>query len=365
MPGYRTEDLDALCAAGEVVWVGVDPLGETDGRIALYRAAEEPLLAPRPGTTEGELAARIRAILDERGAQFFAELVRRLGAFPPDVLDTLWTMVWTGEVVNDTLAPLRSRRDEAESPARRGRDGRRPLRVSGPAGSEGRWSLRAARWDSTPSETVRRTALVHKLLERHGVLTREALQSEDVEGGFTALYDVLRALEEAGRVRRGLFVAGLSASQFAVPGADERLRALREPEGNEAVPLVLAATDPANPFGAVLPWPEAANQGRPQRAAGASVVLADGALLGFLARGEQALLTFGKDEARLARALGELVDRGARKLLMLATIDGEPALASPLAPALRKERFAAGAQGLLRKREFEPPIMPRGGPRRG
>ncbi len=212
---------------------------------------------------------------------------------------------------------------------------------------------------------MRRTALVHKLLERHGVLTREALQSEDVEGGFTALYDVLRALEEAGRVRRGLFVAGLSASQFAVPGADERLRALREPEGNEAVPLVLAATDPANPFGAVLPWPEAANQGRPQRAAGASVVLADGALLGFLARGEQALLTFGKDEARLARALGELVDRGARKLLMLATIDGEPALASPLAPALRKERFAAGAQGLLRKREFEPPIMPRGGPRRG
>ena len=218
-----------------------------------------------------------------------------------------------------------------------------------------------ARWDTvTPSETERRSALVHKLLERHGVLTREALASEEVDGGFTALYDVLRALEDRGRVRRGLFVSGLSASQFAVPGADERLRALREPQPATAA-RVLAATDPANPFGTLLDWPETSPEAqRPQRAAGALVFLLDGALLAWLARGDQALTTFfdATDHAKaaaLGRALGDLVERGPRRMMLVSTIDGIAAALSPLAAALVAAGFTPGAQGLLRKRGFVTP----------
>ncbi|MBI2393015.1 MAG: DEAD/DEAH box helicase [Deltaproteobacteria bacterium] len=365
VPGYRPSDLDALCAAGEVVWAGVEAIGPTggDGRIALYLTSHEPLLGRSPTPVQGELAAKIRALLGARGAIFFSEIARLVGGFPGEILDVLWDMVWAGEVTNDTLSPLRSRMRE-ETPARRAPRGPRlPTRLGAPPGSEGRWSLRTH--EGGPSETERRAALARTLLDRHGVLGREAVHVEDLPGGWSSIYDVLKAMEDAGRIRRGYFVAGLGGAQFAVPGADDRLRALRDDWSTRGVspgaPLILAATDPANPYGAALGWPD--HPTRPQRAVSAYVVLHDGALLAWIARGEQSILTFlpSEEPARtasgraLAGALAGLVDRGARSTFLVVEVDGEPVDRSPLARFLREAGFVAGARGWLKKR---PPRVP-------
>ena len=407
--GYRSWDLDALCASGEVVWAGVEPIGPSDGRIALYLADHESTLAaapPAPVAATHELAGRIRALLGRRGAVFFAEIVRELGGFPHDALEALWDLVWAGEVTNDTLEPLRSRLraisrgSDARARTRKERPGsrntaRRASRA-GPPGSEGRWSLRASRWatsdasegasasTSTTHETTRRTALARALLDRYGIVTREAVHAEAIAGGFSAVYEVLKAMEDAGRVRRGYFIAGRGGTQFALPGADDRLRARRESD-DAPVTMVLAATDPANPFGASLPWPdrvateqpalgEETRSARPQRAAGALVVIRDGALLAWVGRSEQALLTFfpESEPARsvssraLATALAELVTSGRRRAVLLATIDGAPAEESDVAPDLFAVGFIASSKGLFkrapasheawRRRETEPPL---------
>jgi ATP-dependent Lhr-like helicase len=363
--GFRPWDLDALCASGRVTWVGIEPLGPSDGRIALFLAEDEALLSAPPRQAEGNVAATIRALLEKRGAIFFPEIARATGGYPADALNALWSMVWAGEVANDTLEPLRSLADEAKAKDRsRGRPvPRAPGRQAIP-GSEGRWSLRAARLGPPPSETERRTAQTRALLERYGVLTREAVHAEGIEGGFSAVYDVLKAMEDAGRVRRGYFLAGRGATQFALPGADDRLRAVRD---SSEVPKtwVLAATDPANPYGATLPWPvgpvrsEGESEARrPQRAAGALVILHDGALVGWLGRGADFLLTFlPADEAlraqastALAEALAGLVETGERRALLLTTIDGEPSANSALSAALHEAGFRVSHEGWLRRR---------------
>jgi ATP-dependent Lhr-like helicase len=373
---YRSGDLDMLCAAGEVVWAGVEPLGPSDGRVALFLTDRVRLLAPRPRKVEGELAGRVRALLATRGALFFSDLVSLTGAFSQDLLGALWDLVWAGEVTNDTLAPLRSflRGAAADQPSRRDMLRNRGFRSrrAGPPGSEGRWSLLAPVRDQVlaegdaakgalalaapgPTETERRTALARTLLERYGVVTREAVHAEGIEGGFSAVYDVLKAMEEAGRVRRGYFVAGLGATQFAAPGAEDRLRSLRDrPEASHVA--VLAATDPANPYGAALPWPEREGA-RPGRAAGAHVVLRDGELAGYLGRAERSLLTFlpaeeperGHAAEALAKALSDLVDTGRRRTLLIAQVDGEPTEKSPLAPYLQKVGFSATSRGFFKR----------------
>ncbi|WP_437971931.1 DEAD/DEAH box helicase [Sorangium sp. So ce260] len=390
--GYRPGDLDALCAAGEVLWRGVEPVGDGDGRVALYLAEAYPYLVPPPGRAEGPLAEGIRAALARRGALFFSDLSRETGAFGADLLAALWDLVWAGEVTNDTLAPLRAlgresrssgrRRDRDRPASGRGLAGLRARRI-GPPGSEGRWSLLSFPGASgaagapagasgaaagAPGETERRAALARALLERHGVLTREAAAVEGLAGGFSAVYDVLRAMEEAGQARRGYFVAGLGAAQFAVPGADDRLRACREPS-DEPRTLVLAATDPANPWGAAVRWPELApREGgapegavrgpvRPQRAAGALVILHDGRLLAWMGRTERSLTTFlpeaeperGEAIQAIASALAALVAEGRRRAVLVATIDGEPAHSSPLARALAEAGFTSGAHGYLKR----------------
>ena len=324
--GYRPWDLDALCAAGEVVWAGLEPVGAVDGRVALYLAEHEPLLARASTPVEGSTADGLRDLLARRGAVFFADLARTLGGFPNDVLDVLWQMVWSGEVTNDTLEPLRSRSRALASEAQRRqhpRHARAPR--TGPPGSEGRWSMRAARWGTAPpGDTDRRTAVARSLLDRYGVVTRESAHAEGLAGGFAVVYDVLKALEDQGRVGRGYFVEGRGGAQFALPGADERLRARRDPR-DDVAPLVLAATDPANAWGALLDWPAASGEARPQRAAGALVVLHEGALLGWLGRGDHPLLTFlpaeepARSEAarRLARALADRVERGKHRALLV------------------------------------------------
>ncbi len=357
LASYKPADLDLLCAAGEVLWRGVAPVGPRDGRVALYLPDRYRLLAPSPGRAEGELAGKIRELLERRGALFFSDLVAETGAFPRELVDALWDLVWAGEVTNDTLAPLRAyvRGPAAKSQGRRfaGRSFR--SRRSGPPGSEGRWSLLPSPLAGSlgPTETERRTALTTSLLERYGVLTREAVHAEDVPGGFSAVYPVAKAMEEAGRVRRGYFVAGLGAAQFALPGADDRLRSLRE-RSEEQQTVVLASNDPANPFGAALAWPEREGA-RPQRTAGAQVILCDGRLVAWLGRADRNLLTFlpesepeRTESARaVAAALARLVSGGGRRALLVGRIDGDDPAQSPLAPFLREVGFLAGSRGYL------------------
>jgi ATP-dependent Lhr-like helicase len=362
---YRQGDIDTLCAAGEVVWLGLEPLGPSDGKIALFPADALSRLAPPARRAEGALAERLRTILEQRGAMFFGDLAKEAGAFPPEVLAAIWELVWAGEVTNDTLTPLRSylRGSAAEEKERRAaqRMGAPRLRRAGPPGSEGRWSLLQRRGPA-PTETERRMELTRTLLERHGVLTREAVATEGISGGFSAVYDVLKAMEDGGRVRRGYFVAGLGATQFALPGADDRLRGLREPP-EEPRTHILAATDPANPYGAALPWPEPraaaddAPTARPQRAAGAHVVLRDGALLGYIGRTEKDLHTFltpdepahAHEAEALAAALASMVDGGRRRTLLLARIDGMDASASPFAPRLVAVGFSPTSKGYFKR----------------
>ena len=377
----READLDLLCSSGEVIWRGLGPLGGRDGRLALYLTDHHRLLAPAAAPAPGALQAKLRDELKRRGASFFADLAAALGAFPADLLGALWDLVWAGEVTNDTLAPLRSWLRGAESPsprearalnAARGFRSRR----AGPPGSEGRWSLISrSSADEGTDATARAAALSQMLLARHGVLTREAVLAEALPGGFTAVYGVLKAMEEAGRVRRGWFVAGLGATQFALPGAEERLRALRSPPEPVGAPaeaplggvpaeprtFVLAATDPANPYGAALPWPEKEGA-HPQRAAGAQVVLHDGALLAVLGRGEHGLATWlpageperGAAARALAQALGGLVDSGRRRAVLIARIDGAEAERSPLCDAFAAAGFSVGQKGLLRRAPLQP-----------
>ncbi len=364
--GYLAGDVDRLCAAGEVTWIGLEPLGPKDGRIALYLPDQLPLLAPPPRMAEGALPAKLRDLFQQRGALFFSDLTSETAAFAPDVLAALWEMVWSGEVTNDTLAPLRGllRGSAADTKARERRrtfhGGSFGGRRAGPAGSEGRWSL-VPRARRAPTETERRAALAKTLLERYGVLTREAVHAEGVPGGFSAVYDVLKAMEEAGRVRRGYFVAGLGATQFALPGAEDRLRAVREaPEvAKEAKVLVLAATDPANPYGAALAWPgdEEGKGARAQRAAGAYVVLGDGAVIGYVGRTERDLVTFlpGEEPERgaaaeaLARALGAMVETGRRKTLLIGRIDGVEAEGSEFGKRLVAVGFSATSKGYFKR----------------
>jgi ATP-dependent Lhr-like helicase len=342
--------LDELLASGEFVWRGLEPLGKSDGRIALFRRGDYALLAPPSVPAEGALEARIRGYLRAHGASFFHDMNRELGAFPGHVLAALWALVWAGEVSNDTLAPLRSLgvRPRSERPGRAVARRRPAL-----PGSEGRWWLLpelsvTGVQDASAREAERRLAAAELVLDRYGVVTRETLSAGDPLASFGDLYPVLKAMEESGRVRRGYFVKGLTAAQFARPGAEERLRDLPRGDRDEAV--VLSAVDPASPYGAALGWPE--GPGSPARAAGASVILRAGRLIGFLARTERSLLTFGdgrEDRSALAHALGGLVDSGRRRALWIQQIDGADAGSSPLAEHLVAHGFSPSSRGYLRR----------------
>jgi len=306
--GYQSWDLDSLCASGQVSWIALERASGNDARIALYPSEHEALIAPPARKAEGELAAAIRERLATRGPAFYRDLVRDIGGYPGDLLEALWELVFAREVTNDTLEPLRSRlrAHGQQPPSRRIREPRRSP-MAGPPGSEGRWSLRYAPREQ-PDATERAAALVRSLLERYGIVVREVAEAESIEGGFSAIYPVLKAMEESGAIRRGYFVSGHGGTQFAQPGADERLRAVRD-ANDSAEAIVLAATDPASPWGAILPWPQRPESmpGRPSRVAGARVILWQGRLVGWLAKSEPALLTFlpeGVDWHTAARAMG-------------------------------------------------------------
>jgi ATP-dependent Lhr-like helicase len=370
--GYQPGMLDQLCVSGELSWRGFEALGSDDGRVALYLSGHFAALAPPPTPVEGELAAKIRALLERRGASFFPDIEAELGGFRNELMTTLWDMVWAGELSNDTLAPLRSRARGGASKGR-GRGGfarRRPslhgqlhARRAGPPGSEGRWSLlRSAGEGQGPSETERATALGVQLLERFGVVTREAVRSAGVSGGFAAYYPVFKAMEQAGKIRRGYFIAGMGGAQFALPGAEDRLR---EDAPGPAPSYVLAACDPANPWGAGLPWPRREGGAKPQRVAGAHVFMFQGQLLAWLSRSEKILLCFIEAEQipdaatrercaeHLAEALVVLLhqEQGRRKAMLLEKIDDEFANEHWLAEPLCVRGFRKTHDGLLRQRD--------------
>ena len=280
--GYRPALLDELCTSGEVVWVGAGAIGSSDGRVRVAFADQLPLLAPgwevqdRP---EGAVHDAVRLVLAERGASFWNQLKAAApGTADDELLAALWDLVWAGEVTSDSLAPLRAVTGAGRGRARRGAGDRAraaAARRSGPArrAAGGRRPLepRGARcWHPRPSPTEAAHAMALQLVERHGVVTREAVLAEGVVGGYASVYGVLKVLEERGQVRRGYFVSGLGAAQFALPGAVDRLRLSRE-RADEAIgstgaitaPVVLAATDPAQPYGATLAWPESAGPAGP------------------------------------------------------------------------------------------------------
>jgi ATP-dependent Lhr-like helicase len=352
---YRPADLDALVASGDVAWVGAGPLGTDDGRVMLVYRQDAAALLPDPAddAPTGEVHDAIRRHLAERGASFWPELVSAVGSADERLLQSaLWDLVWAGEVTNDTLAPLRAFVRGGSAKVRAARPGQRPrpgaLRRAGPPAGAGRWSLVTGLRQPAPAATQRAHALARQLLDRHGVVTREAVLAEGLPGGFAGIYPVLRAMEDAGQVRRGYFVAGLGAAQFAHPGAVDRLRATRrdaDDAGDDPrAPIVLAAADPAQPYGAALPWPD--GEGRPARQAGAYVVLVDGAPAAYLERGARTLLTFGADPVSWVDALASLVKDGRLRRIQLGRIDGEEASAHAAADELRAAGFVDGYRGL-------------------
>jgi ATP-dependent Lhr-like helicase len=374
LPGYTPALLDELTTAGEVTWCGTGALAGGDGWIAVAPTDVADLLLPdvEEAVPETPLHGAVLSAMDG-GALFFRQLADRAAAVlldggaeaPPDadVVGALWDLVWSGLVTNDTIGPLRalvSGRGAAHKPRNsvpRGRyarlRGARPAMPSrtGPPTVAGRWSLVLPR-EQDP--TRRAHARAEAFLERHGVLTRGALDTERVTGGFSGVYKVLRAMEESGQIVRGYVVEGLGASQFAARGAVDRLRALSRSDSTPATDTkatVLAAADPAQPYGAALPWPDLVGEGkhRPARKAGALAVLVDGVPALYVERGGRSLLSFTEDGTTLraaAEGLSKAVKEGSLGQLAVQRADGETALTSNLAEILRDAGFRATPKGL-------------------
>jgi ATP-dependent helicase Lhr and Lhr-like helicase len=313
--------------------------------VLAYRDAAASLVPPPTGSgLTSPTHEHIRAHLAAAGASFWPEIVRAVGAGDEQqVLDALWDLVWSGEVTNDGLAALRSLRS-ARGGAGRGRTRPGRVRRVGPASAAGRWSLTAAVTDPALSDTARAHALAEQFLERHGVVTAEGVRAEGVPGGFASVYPVLKAMEEVGTVRRGYVVEGLGGAQFSTPGVVDRLRSHREHSDDD--PVVVAATDPAQPYGAALAWP--ACTGRPSRSAGALVVLVRGEPILYVERSGRSILTFpGTDAQRHAVHLRQIVDAGHRPRLRVARVDGLEVHDTPWAQSLRAIGFVAEPKGLV------------------
>jgi ATP-dependent Lhr-like helicase len=401
---YSPSWLDGLCASGELVWVGAGPLGRS-GRVALYFREDAPLIGPPPGATrsaqaQGGVARQAGgasgqaagaragaaeqdrpevAVLRARLAQsacFFSDLIAELELPAEALREALWDLVWAGEATNDAWAPLRAPRltlARGETPPTRRTSVRRfgSRRTGAQSQVQGRWSLTAPIFragETGTSGPERRRVLAELLLERYGILTREQVLAEGIKGGFAMLYDTLAQLETLGVCRRGYFVEGMGGAQFALPGAVERLRSVRGASGSgEGGPgdgalgaqargrtLVLAAADPAQPYGAALSWPKReGSERRPARVAGAYVVLVGDEPALYVERGGRSLLTLAEEAdddqdvvAEALAALAEAVRSGRVPKLALERIDGQPAISSGLATTLLELGFHSGPRRL-------------------
>jgi ATP-dependent Lhr-like helicase len=345
VPGYQPAALDALCASGEVVWVGAGL-----DRVALYFRDDAPVLGRPAGSPapEGEEHDAIRRVLAS-SAEFWYALVEAAGLEPERALPALWELVWAGEVTNDAWTPLRAGRRYESPGADRYRARPRRFsrtRTSAVTSTQGRWSLTDRLF---PGQADRR-ALAELLLERQGIVTRDGVRGEGIPGGYSAVYGELKDLETLGVCRRGYFVEGLGGAQFALAGAVERLRELRARDGDEPEALVLAAADPAQPYGAALPWPKRAG-GKAARVAGAQIVLLGGEAALFVERGGRTLVPLREpDEEWLRPVIEALVanvresPRVGRKPRRLAVerFDGRPVIDTEILPLLLEAGFLAG-----------------------
>jgi ATP-dependent helicase Lhr and Lhr-like helicase len=354
--GFSLEMLDMAAATGQVVWVGTGAQGPRDGRVALYRRERAPLLlAPAEDVPDEPIHRTLLEHLDRRGASFYLELETAVQRAHPqanaaDFRAALWDLVWAGALTNDTFAPLRAlaRGPARGSASRTGRTARR----SGQVLAGGRWSRVGDLRNPAVTDTEQAVARAEMLLERYGIVSREAALSEGMPGGFGAVYGVLRAMEEAGRIRRGYFVEGLSGAQFARAGAVDRIRGIRledDPDaGGEPEVQFLAAMDPANPFGTLLPWPEPAGDTRPRRVPGAWIIVADGLPVLYLGPGGKHLVTLDQEPHRLlaaCRALHRIPRTGRRRLLGIEQVDGVPVQKSPQAQTLLEAGFVRDYRG--------------------
>lgn len=379
---YQPAMLDELTATGELLWAGSGSLPGKDGWVSLYLADNAPPLLPPPHPLE--LSPLHQAVLDALAGGyglFFRQIADQVRAAHPTasdqaLADAVWELAWSGRLTNDTVAPLRallgsgrtagSTAHRARRSVPRGRFGAltaapRPASRTGPPTVAGRWSLLPP---LEPDPTLRAHALARTLLDRHGVVTRGAVAAEGVEGGFSAVYRVLSAFEDSGQARRGYVVEGLGAAQFAMDGAVDRLRASataaeREAGGTPRQALVLAAADPANAYGAALPWPEPPSGAghKPGRKAGAMVVLVDGELAMYMERGGKTLLAWpsttpddpSAPDPRLegaAHALAGSAAGGSLGTVTVERVNGEPALTSPVGTYLENAGFHATPRGL-------------------
>ncbi len=382
---YRREDLDALLASGEVLWVGLQQVGDRDGRVALY--LNESVAKLRPIDVEkqasgnlSERAQKIMELLRNRGATFFSELHQACGGgYPGDTQDAIWELVWAGLASNDTFHPLRNLIRPEESR-------KRGIAQDGPPGSpeflrrfrartgqgkmpEGRWSLVEQRFGREQVNFTEHTAaLAQQMLVRYGIVMRETALAEDIAGGYPSIYPALKTMEEGGWIRRGMFVAGMGAAQFATSAAVDMLRGLKT-NLERAEAFHLASTDPANPYGSLLPWTKVAGTDGAAhgmaRTAGASVVLVDGELAAFLRRRNSAIRVFlpedeperSKVAAALARKLAEVAGqrRGRRNGLLISNINDQPASGHFLARFLEDAGFSPSAAGFQMRRVFAVP----------
>ncbi len=375
--GYTPAMLDELTTTGEVVWAGAGALPGKDGWLSVYLADSAPLLLPPPlPLEETALHESVLTVLSGGYGMFFRQIADQVRATThpdctdPQLADALWDLVWSGRLTNDTLAPLRSllgsgrtagsTAHRARRNVPRGRYGTltasaRPTSRTGPPTVSGRWSLLPP---AEPEPTHRAHALARTLLDRHGVVTRGAVQAEGVEGGFSAVYRILAAFEDSGQARRGYVVEGLGAAQFAMDGAVDRLRAAstardRADPGSAPRALVLAAADPANAYGAALPWPESPDGAghKPGRKAGALVVLVDGELTLYMERGGKSLLAWPTDPAdpalrAAAEALASAARAGTLGTVTVERTNGASSLTSPLGRTLEAAGFLATPRGL-------------------
>jgi ATP-dependent Lhr-like helicase len=366
---YSPTWMDGLCASGEVVWVGAGALGRNSGRVALYFRDDAEALGPpsvrggidRPESPEHDLLRERLA----RSPCFFTDFLAELPLAPEQVQEALWDLVWAGEVTNDAFAPLRAPRLtlaraqrstlERAGGRRSGRAGTRfgSRRGTGAAAQvQGRWALTSSIFRTDVEPGARRRTTAELLLERYGILTREHVLSEGVPGGFSSLYDSLSSLETLGVCRRGYFIEGLGGAQFALPGAVERLRAQAD-RAQESPPVVLAATDPAQPYGAALPWPKRRDdddRAKPARAAGAYVVLGGAEPVLYVERGGRGLqVLVEREDPRMRPALEALaafVTGDRRHKLSLERVDGEAVVGSDLEALLIEVGFRAGPRKL-------------------
>jgi ATP-dependent Lhr-like helicase len=363
---FRPSMLDELLTAGELVWIGAGAVGARNGRIRLCFVDQLALLSPgweQRDRPEGVLHDALRKLLAERGASFWSQLRSAApGSKDPEILAALWDLVWAGEVTNDTLAPLRAvlggARVASQSVKSRRTSRPRPGRLNriGPPAGQGRWSLVAPLLEPAAHPTEASHAQALQMVERYGVVTREAVLAEGIAGGFTSVYGILKVLEERGQVRRGFFVDGLGAAQFAVPGAVDRLRAARDtpdpllhPE-DVPDPIVLATTDPAQPYGGALDWPD--TPGRPARNVSSLTVLRAGEPLVWFDKRGHHLVTFPNAliDKSWTQALQKLVRDGRLKSLEIRKVNGDTLTGADIpegfAELLRAAGFADGYRGM-------------------